>query len=154
MTPTNMLQGGHEPRFLVLRLDGRTQDPTRRYEVLDYSGADRGARVVLEKYADEVQAAGNHEYAAGLRKALNDPASAPPQHAAHWTLQVYTAVWTGEAGQPQVAVHPVLVGPDDPERDEQYHTALTDKAARQGHTPGTPLLTFAEAFEVNTLRSS
>ena len=136
--------------YLVLDLTEAHTDS--RYVVLDYGQFPVTMQRPLEVFADELQHQGLHQSAAELRAALNNPAAAPSQSADRWTLRVYTAVWSGEGGSPQIAVHPVLVGPDDRGRDEQYHKALTDKAERQGHIPGTPLLTLAEVFEVNTLR--
>lgn len=73
------MQGGYEPRFIVRRADGSAIPASRRYMVLDFSGADPHAIKALEHYAASVESE-NPNLAADIRKNLADPAAAPSQH--------------------------------------------------------------------------
>jgi hypothetical protein len=76
---TNANIGGYEPRFNVTRTDGKAIDPTRRYMVLDFSGADPEAVEALRLYADLKETI-NPQLAADLRRHIANPATAPAQH--------------------------------------------------------------------------
>lgn len=79
MTESRYKRGGFEPRFIIERTDGKPIDPSRRYFVLDFSGADPHAVTALIQYANLV-AQENSQLAKDLTDALLDPKNAPPQH--------------------------------------------------------------------------
>ena len=76
---TNANVGGYEPRFNVTRTDGRPIEPSRRYMVLDFSGADPEAVEALRLYA-QLKSKINPQLAVDLRRHINNPADAPSQH--------------------------------------------------------------------------
>jgi hypothetical protein len=77
--PTRATTGGFEPRFVVERTDGQPIDPSRRYFVLDYSGADEGALIALAAYAQWINHV-NPQLAEDIWAALRSPKDWPAQH--------------------------------------------------------------------------
>ncbi len=77
--PTSANHGGFAARYIVRKADGSPIHPSRRYLVLDYSGADEEAVKALEYYA-HLKLTINPQLANDLLEALANPVTAAPQH--------------------------------------------------------------------------
>lgn len=75
--PTRATQGGLEERFIVERADGKPIDPSRRYIVLDVSGADQTALDAIGFYAQNTP---NKQLGQDIIDALHGKREFPKQH--------------------------------------------------------------------------